>query len=177
MQVLKERNAHWITISTIGCEPSTVNVYDSGRGSLSTHSRRLVADILQTQENAIKIQYMDTQWQSGGADCGLFALAFAASLCCGQDPTADYYDQRQMRTHPLGAIELGVLLPFPTRGHRRQIQKSRVEFFPVFCVCRLTDNGTKMIQCSRCGEWYHTECINIEKNSRHSALEWNCSLC
>ncbi len=25
--------------------------------------------------------------QSGGSDCGLFSLAFAASLCAGEDPS------------------------------------------------------------------------------------------
>ena len=37
--------------------------------------------------------YCDVQWQSGGSDCGIFALAFATSLCSGQDPTTTSYDQ------------------------------------------------------------------------------------
>ena len=52
-------DCHWITISTTGCEASMVNVYDSLHGSLSTRTQRLVADLMQSQERAIKVQYID----------------------------------------------------------------------------------------------------------------------
>lgn len=93
VQVLNVSGNHWITISTIGCEASTLNVYDSMHGNLPTSAQRLVADLVQCQECAITVQYIDVQWQSGETDCGLFALAFATSLCSGQDPAATSYIQ------------------------------------------------------------------------------------
>ena len=178
VQVVNVSNSHWITISTIGCEESsTVNVYDSLHGTLSSRSQRLVADIVQSREHAIKVQYIDVQWQSGASDCGLFALAFATSLCSGQDPATNSYNQGQMRTHLLDFLVSGVIRPFPTRGSRRKIQPPRIKLIPVFCVCRLTDTGTKMVQCSSCDEWYHTTCITIPKKYLTSTLLWNCSFC
>jgi hypothetical protein len=89
VQVLNVSNNHWITISTIGCEAFAGKVCDSLHGYLPSRTPRLVADLMQSQDRAIKVQYCDVQWQSGGSDCGLFALAFATSLCSGiQQPLA-----------------------------------------------------------------------------------------
>ena len=114
VQVFNVSGNHWITISTIGCEASTLNVYDSMHGNLPTSAQRLVADLVQCREHAIKVQYIDVQWQSGGTDCGLFALAFATSLCGGQDPTAISYNQGQMRGHLLSVLLSKKIQPFPT---------------------------------------------------------------
>ena len=53
VQILHEKGNHWITISTIGCPASTVNVYDSLHGTLSMHNQGVIADILQTQKEFI----------------------------------------------------------------------------------------------------------------------------
>jgi len=37
--------------------------------------------------------------QSGVDDCGLFAIANAASICCGQDSAVMTFDQSFMRLH------------------------------------------------------------------------------
>ena len=104
---------HCITISTIGCKASTVNVYDSMHGNLPTSVQRLVADLVQCPECAITVQYIDVQWQSGGTDCGFFALAFATSLCSSQDPAATSYNQGQMSTHLLNVLSAENIQLFP----------------------------------------------------------------
>ena len=38
------------------------------------------------RDKAITVTYVPVQWQSEGADGSLFALAFAATLCAGNDP-------------------------------------------------------------------------------------------
>ena len=35
----------------------------------------------------------------GDSDCGLFALAFITSICNGEDPVKQIYDQSAMRDH------------------------------------------------------------------------------
>ena len=57
VQVLNVSNNHRITISTIGCETFAVNVYDSLHGYLPSRTPRLVADLMQCQDRAIKVQY------------------------------------------------------------------------------------------------------------------------
>ena len=39
------------------------------------------------QTKSLTVEFVDVQKQKGGSDCGLFALAFIASICNGQDPT------------------------------------------------------------------------------------------
>ena len=177
MQVLNVANSHWITISTIGCEDSTVNVYDSLHGYLTSRTQRLVADLVQCRNRAIKLQYCDVQWQSGANDCGLFALAFATSLCSGQNPATTSYNEGQMRSYLLDGLVSGDIQPFPTRGPRRKIQRPTIKLIPVFCVCRLTDTGTQMVQCSACEDWFHTACISIPKRYLTSTIQWKCPSC
>ena len=38
----------------------------------------------------------------------------------------------------------------------------------VFCVCRLTDTGTQMVQCAAWEDWFHTACISIPKKYIHN---------
>ena len=79
-EFLQILNVNGNLISTIGCPPATVNVYDSLHGTLPSQTQQVVAD---------SIRYMDTQWQSNGYDCGIFATA----LCAGMEPTSVTFDQ------------------------------------------------------------------------------------
>merc|ERR1711894_864981 len=50
---------------------------------------------------------------------------------------------------------------------------------PVFCLCRRANDGTFMIGCDFCDEWYHPHCLKI---SNERALElgnktWSCPKC
>ena len=83
-------------ISTIGCPPSTIDVCDSMHLRLSSHTKKLVADLMQSQSEEITIRYQAVQWQSGGSDCGLFAVAFATSLCNGIDPVTVTFTQSEI---------------------------------------------------------------------------------
>ena len=38
---------------------------------------------------------------------------------------------------------------------------TRTEIVPVFCICRLPDNGETIVQCSSCEEWFHRSCIRM----------------
>ena len=175
IQILNVRNNHWIIISTFGCPPSTIDVYDSMHLRLSTHLKKLVADLMQSPSKEIVIRYRDVQWQSGGSDCGLFALAFATSLCSGIDPVTVTFTQSQMRPHLLLCIEKQSMSMFPYK-HQRSNPKTTsddFELLPVFCTCRLPDDGSRMVQCSSCSKWYHVACVppfNIES-------EWFCIKC
>ena len=34
---------------------------------------------------------------------------------------------------------------------------------PVYCLCKLLEHqGSMMMQCNRCNEWYHSECVNTD---------------
>ena len=55
----------------------------------------------------IMINYVNVQQQSGGSDCGLFAIAFATCLCESQNPSLVYFCQKQMRSHLMSCFEIG----------------------------------------------------------------------
>ena len=56
IQILNVSNNHWITVSTIGCPPSTIDVYDSMHLKLPTNSKKVVADIMQSPSDKITIR-------------------------------------------------------------------------------------------------------------------------
>lgn len=107
VQIVCIRGNHWICLSTMRCQPSTVYVYDSLHGKLDAHTKKVVADLMQSKENQIEVRYADVQRQSGASDCGLFALAFATTLYFGDNPETISYTQSAMREHLLPCIEKG----------------------------------------------------------------------
>lgn len=164
IQCLNLANNHWIMVSTVGCVPGVVNVYDSLRLGLSTSVKRTIANLLHTNKPTIVIQQARMQLQSGGADCGLFAIATATAICNGQDPENIRFDQRQMRQHLLKCLDDKLLLPFPsTKAPKKRPETATRQRIHVYCICRLPDDGRKMIQCTSCKQWYHCNCMKLSQ--------------
>ena len=65
-----------------------MKVYDSGGRCTTSRNKEEIAALLHTSKDTITIQYMNVQHQIGASDCGLFALAFATSLCLAINPTS-----------------------------------------------------------------------------------------
>lgn len=179
VQILNIGRNHWITISTIGCESGSINVYDSMHWKLSSITKKVIADLLMTTNRAIKVTYRNVQWQKGGSDCGLFAIAFATSVCLGNDPAALLYSQPQMRNHFLSCIDTEEITDFPQRSSTRRARNNQAdtELISVFCVCRLPDDGELMVQCSQCKEWYHKACIGTPDVCFDETEPWFCNQC
>ena len=113
----------------------------------------------------------------GGSDCGLFALAFATTLCFGENPETISYTQSAMREHLLSCIEKGQLLKFPQRARRRP-KPALIDHFPIFCVCRLGYNGEEMVEGSTCQNWYHVAFVHVPLNLlQNEELPWSCAAC
>lgn len=177
VQCLILRNNHWITVSNIGCPPDTIKVFDSLNLSLSSSIKRTIASLVHTNNSSYFLEYADMQYQSGGNDCGLFALATACALCHGQDPSKLEFEQKSMRSHLLSAFDKKNLSPFPSRPKVKRARISRKESVKVYCVCRLTDDGSRMVQCTSCQEWYHVSCINVHPRLLGGKKPWHCSIC
>ena len=65
IQCLNMSGCHWITISTVGCDPATIKIYDSSNLMLTSTLKRIVADLMHTSGKSISILYMDMQYQIG----------------------------------------------------------------------------------------------------------------
>ena len=83
VQILNVTNNHWIALSTVGCEASTIKVFDSSgmsRSKLPNHTLKVIARLMQCNERHFTIEFVDVQQQEGADDCGLFALAFITTI-------------------------------------------------------------------------------------------------
>ena len=130
---------------------------------------------MQSKQKHIEVCYTDVQRQSECNDCGLFSIAFATSICCGEDPTALSYQQRDMRTHLFRCIDSGEMTTFPTRSKIRRPKPGKKEKINIFCVCRQLDDGTEMVECK---EWFHTSCVRVPQCVlKDEELSWTCSSC
>ncbi|CAF3460435.1 unnamed protein product [Rotaria sp. Silwood2] len=114
---------HWLTISNLSSN-NTWKVYDS-----LSYPKETIIDffkmILPNEEKAL-VSFENVQQQIGGNDCGLFALAFATSLCHGTSPSMLFYNQSLLREHYVQCIENNKIEPFPSkpkRGSNRNISK------------------------------------------------------
>ena len=128
-------------MSTVGCKPSQIHVYDSLHGSLNTLTKKLIADLMQSQQKHIEVCYADVQWQSGASDCSLYAIAFATSICTGVDATTITFDQHKMRCHLIDCLQSNAMTMFPQRNWMCRPKPFKKEHISVYCVCRLIDEG------------------------------------
>ena len=107
VQVIIANQNHWVALSTVGCQLSTIRVYDRLGGRLPKHCLKLVGDLMQSRKKLVTVEFVDVQEQKGASDCGLFALAYITSICNGQDPATLLYDQAAMRPQLRECFEKG----------------------------------------------------------------------
>ena len=179
---------HWVCASNTLAPPGVVDVFDSIR-SYSDGSqclRRQLAAILRAEEPHFHIRFVDVQAQSGGSDCGLFAIAFAEALCRGEDPHLLNLDQALMRCHLQKCFLGGNLVEFPQLRRRRRLGRNRLlapKKVDVFCHCRLNwnrlgDPQGDLIQCDICRVWFHELCEKVDRETfAHRTSKWYCNKC
>ena len=83
VQIIHVDGNHWICVSTIGCPPGTIDVYDSLYSHLPAGGHEQLATILKTSEKQMNVRFCSMQWQVGASDCRLFAVACAYELASG----------------------------------------------------------------------------------------------
>ncbi|KAK0202607.1 hypothetical protein DFS33DRAFT_1341611 [Desarmillaria ectypa] len=47
----------------------------------------------------------------------------------------------------------------------------------VYCICRKDDDGTPMIQCTECTDWYHFSCVNLTEDTAEDIAAYICPGC
>ena len=82
-QILHNGQDHWLTVSTIGLQSFYINMYDSRMHStLSSFGKD---QICAANDKVINVQFIDVDKQENTQDCGLYAIAYATSVCHGDD--------------------------------------------------------------------------------------------
>ena len=113
VQILHTGN-HWLTISTVGTRHPSVRVYDSLHQTLPHSIKMQVVVLLNTKEEEIMVHHANVQQQKNG----LFAIAFAMSICNEQCPGELCYDTTVMRQHLFDCFEHQKMLPFSSKPRR-----------------------------------------------------------
>ena len=148
---------------------ATLLVYDSSRHQCANSDvKNQIAALMFSSEKEIMLKYVSVQQQLGSYDCGLFALAFATSLVHGCDPAKTTYIQVRMRIVSL----------FPSASSVRDDSGIlSTETIELYCKCRMSEIPP-MVECSSCGEWFHTECVNVPDDALDDThILWFCCSC
>ena len=177
VQVLHDGHEHWLTVSRVGATEEIL-VYDSMYQSIGTFTKKQIAAILASQQQQVVVKMMNVQRQTGGYDCGLFAIAFATAIVNGIHPTELTFKQDSMRKHLYECLNKGELTMFPlVRRSRRSHVKSFV-FIQLYCTCRMPELRGEMLECSGCKQWYHVDCVSVPKVAlEDSKIPWFCPQC
>ena len=107
----------------------------NGNCDVPTRTKEQIVALLFHQQKDITIEFPTMQVQRGSADCGLFALAFATTLCAGDNPAHVNYTQHLLRAcSPL--LIKNSISPFPEAARRKKLLEPRGQVtYEVFCVC------------------------------------------
>ncbi|XP_068714108.1 uncharacterized protein [Montipora foliosa] len=112
IQILHTGSDHWVCVSSIGCLPGKVHLYDSlFHDVISQEIEDQTNDLL--GGNLIELQFVPVQQQTNNSDCGVFASAFAVSLALGTNPKHVTFDTSKMRPHLAVCLKAQKLSMFP----------------------------------------------------------------
>lgn len=109
IQIVHSRSCHWITVSSIGCQPGEVDIYDSLYRDIDDATRRKIEKVF---GSSITFHLPDVQKQVGFTDCGLFAIAFATNLAFGKTSKFEF-QQDSLRPHLKACFEEKCIHIFP----------------------------------------------------------------
>ena len=116
IQIMFVDNNHWLTVSNVmSKDVADIFIYDSISVNETEKARQIYENLKEcTQyQKDINLYWPRVTQQMGYKDCGLFAIAFAASLAVGEDPIYINYNQRKMRNHLINCFNNNKITPFP----------------------------------------------------------------
>ncbi|KAI9550671.1 hypothetical protein GHT06_004575 [Daphnia sinensis] len=163
MQIVHDGKDHWVLIAKGFSQPEHVLVYDSLPSNpwYNNHILSCISSLLKSANKEMTYIVKTCQRQSNGYDCGVFAIAFAASLSSnGEDPTTRLYDPKKLRSHLIECFSSGKLSKFPSTPSRstRSLQNETIGVEELFCNChrtgfKLNSSEWEFIGCDRKDWW------------------------
>ena len=83
-------------------------------------------------------------------------------------PGSFFFNQSEMRKHLFKCFLRREMTQFPVKRVRHSKQSvKRTEEVQVYCKCRMPElPGSRWIECSKCGGWYHLDtCVHVANNT------------
>lgn len=112
IQILHTGTDHWLCISSIGCSPGVVHLFDSFYNDvILTEVEEQTQDLLGGKQ--VHLVYVPVRQQTNGSDCGVFAIAFATCLAFGENPAHVTFDVPKMRPHLATCLKHKYISFFP----------------------------------------------------------------
>ena len=158
---------------------NTVKVYDSAYSDLPHEEEMVVASVVSTSADNLRVLFPNVSLQTNGYDCGLYAIAKANAFSAyGIDPCAQVYIPRMMREHLFKCLEQKHLEPFPIIQNSKKKRKTIRNTIDVslYCLCHMPDTRTIYIYCDACAGEYHPQCVGIDTYVTDST-EFTCLKC
>ena len=110
----------------------------------------------------IKVEVVNVQQQEGHSDCGLFAVAFATSLCFDIPPATQNFVQTEMRSHLATCFQKGVLEPFPVFPSTITPTSSKYHVVDLCFKCsRPKCEDGSLEKCMLCYRMFHSTCLEF----------------
>ncbi len=124
-------------------------------------------------ETLLSLRIPRVQQQSGGSDCGIYAIAFAVHLLRGDNIEDIDFDQEKMRSHLNSCFWRKKMLPFPTLSTKGCRITTYFPYFQleVYCHCKMPETYGDMVECEECEEWYHIDSMCECKDYGKVALQ------
>ena len=124
-----------------------------------------VACQISKNEKSLTMLVVNVQQEDRSEDCGLIAIAFAAMVPFNQDPVQAVINQSVMHLELLESFQEMNMKRFVTNVVIVVEKKKRKAPYrwthELHCICRMPDDGSNMVACSKCKKWYHEECLRV----------------
>ena len=106
---------HWLAITTYGYQHGTIFVLDSKFDySLLVQTKLQICALMNCHNKFITVAVVLVQQQTGGVDCGLFAITLIQYILAEKKNPIDVsFTQSSMRNHALKCLENANLEMFP----------------------------------------------------------------
>ena len=129
VQVLHDGNAHWVTASTLNCNPGEVVLMDSMfQGRVNAKVQQQICETLCSLDK-ILTKVLPVDQQSNGIDCGIFAIAFSEHLY----PTEVNFDIKHLRNHILKCFKDNIILSCPFSEKRTRKNHAKELELEIYC--------------------------------------------
>lgn len=151
VQILHNRQNHWITFSNVFCDENQLSVYDSKSAPLDPRTLQTLSWMVRPQSDHFDVLQPAVQQQSNLSNCGLFSIAFAYALCKGHPPELCMFNEGRLRAQLYSSLpKQSITFTMKTREGEAEANVTKTEV-PVYCVCRTAHYKELMVQCQ---QWY-----------------------
>ena len=140
-------------------------------------TQKQICALLMSHEPNVRLRFINADKQKNGNDCCLYALAFCAALCAGDEPQHITFSKTDMRKHLMQCFTRNEMEPFPGEKVTRKKRVKETVMLEIICTCRSIEDGN-MVECEVCKEWFHQVCLTVPQSVwKKSSAPWMCHSC